>query len=170
MEVPCPRHYKAGQDAGPHALGENPNCGCCWGTCDRCKTAQTAPGDGASAKNPAGGSKGEGASNKREEADRTENIPQRSSAIPQRSSKPRTVGHGSTTQDLTRKPNKRGRGGGALGGHTEKEKEMLMEVASAEAKMENKRLRQTLVDRGEDPDEILRRADGKEKGTHARRG
>ena len=33
----CPRHYRAGQEAGPHHKGHKPfHCGCCAGTCDRC--------------------------------------------------------------------------------------------------------------------------------------
>ena len=32
----CPRHYKAGKDAGPHWVGDVTRCGCCAGTCDLC--------------------------------------------------------------------------------------------------------------------------------------
>ena len=33
----CPRHYRAGQEAGPHHKGHKPfHCGCCAGTCERC--------------------------------------------------------------------------------------------------------------------------------------
>ena len=32
----CPRHYKAGQDAGPHTYGDCMSCGCCMGTCEIC--------------------------------------------------------------------------------------------------------------------------------------
>ena len=32
----CPRHYEAGQKAGPHLKGEAMSCGCCAGTCDIC--------------------------------------------------------------------------------------------------------------------------------------
>ena len=33
----CPRHYRAGREAGPHRKGNKPfHCGCCAGTCERC--------------------------------------------------------------------------------------------------------------------------------------
>ena len=33
----CPRHYRAGREAGPHPMGDKPfHCGCCAGTCERC--------------------------------------------------------------------------------------------------------------------------------------
>ena len=33
----CPRHYTAGQEAGPHWKGQKPfHCGCCAGTCEIC--------------------------------------------------------------------------------------------------------------------------------------
>ena len=32
----CPRHCKAGRDAGPHCLGDVMRCGCCAGTCEKC--------------------------------------------------------------------------------------------------------------------------------------
>ena len=37
----CPRHYTAGQEAGPHWKGQKPfHCGCCAGTCERCLPAE----------------------------------------------------------------------------------------------------------------------------------
>ena len=32
----CPRHFVAGQEAGPHNSGDNIGCGCCAGTCHIC--------------------------------------------------------------------------------------------------------------------------------------
>ena len=37
-EEPCPRHRRAGQEAGPHDIGVMPfHCGCCAGTCEICR-------------------------------------------------------------------------------------------------------------------------------------
>ena len=33
----CPAHYQAGQLAGPHEPGAKMSCGCCWGTCEKCR-------------------------------------------------------------------------------------------------------------------------------------
>jgi hypothetical protein len=37
MGAPCPCHYKAGMEAGPHKLGDKMQCGCCAGTCEQCR-------------------------------------------------------------------------------------------------------------------------------------
>ena len=37
-KVPCPCHYAAGKEAGPHDLGDKDmQCGCCAGTCEQCR-------------------------------------------------------------------------------------------------------------------------------------
>ena len=35
----CPRHRRAGQEAGRHRFGEGMVCGCCAGTCEQCDTS-----------------------------------------------------------------------------------------------------------------------------------
>ena len=37
----CPRHYLAGQMAGPHRRGDSMSCGCCAGTCEICGAMQS---------------------------------------------------------------------------------------------------------------------------------
>ena len=37
-QVPCPCHYAAGKEAGPHVFGDKDmQCGCCAGTCEQCR-------------------------------------------------------------------------------------------------------------------------------------
>ena len=41
LECACPRHYLAGQMAGPHRRGDSMSCGCCAGTCEICIAMQS---------------------------------------------------------------------------------------------------------------------------------